>query len=183
MKCLARPLIRRFGLASEIDPDDIANSALLRLWQASTSGKLPEFDDDAAFWRYAGRVVSRLVMDARTARFAARRVRGWAGGTGESGVTMAPEACRVDAELSDLACGGVIVEEAVLGSAEVERFIEALGDPRLEQTIRMRLEGFTIREIAASAGRDVGTVKRRLRRVRAAWCEWSQERGRPDAAS
>ena len=63
-----------------------------------------------------------------------------------------PEACRVDAELSDLACGGVIVEEAVLGSAEVEHFIETLGDPRLEQTVRMRLEGYTIREIAASPG-------------------------------
>ncbi|MGC8642650.1 MAG: hypothetical protein ACP5XB_22560 [Isosphaeraceae bacterium] len=102
---------------------------------------------------------------------------------GESGVTIAPEACRVDAELSDLACGGVIVEEAVLGAAEVERFIETLGDPRLVQAVRMRLEGYTIREIAASAGRDVGTVKRGLRRVRAAWCEWSQQRRRTESAS
>ena len=70
---LARALIRRFGLALDIDPEVIANSAFFRLWHASTSGKLPEFDGDAAFWRYVGRVVSHLVMDARTARFAVRR--------------------------------------------------------------------------------------------------------------
>ena len=96
--------------------------------------------------------------------------------------TTAPEACRVGADLGELPCGGVAVEQAVLGSDEVERFIETLGDPRLEQTVRMRLEGYTIREIAESEERDAGTVKRRLRRVRAAWTEWAQERRRTDAA-
>ena len=97
--------------------------------------------------------------------------------------TKAPEVCRLDMELSDLPSDGAIVEEAVLGWAEVERFIEELGDSRLEQTVRMRLEGYTIREIAESERRDAGTIKRRLRRVRAAWCEWSEQRGLPDAAS
>ena len=175
MVALARPLIRRLGLGAEIGPDDVANRALLEVYEGTRSGKSRRFKNREGFWRFVGCLISRFCLKTRDACRARKR-----GGPGRN-ASGAPDRPGSGFQRVDLDSAGIPSlrpsgEETVLGSAEVEAYIESLDRGGLMEVVRMLEEGYTLREIADAHGWSVWTVKRRIHRARELWNEWERRR-------
>ena len=63
------------------------------------------------------------------------------------------------------------MEDLVIGSMEEEHLTECLGDPELMHIATMRLEGYTVREIAGKIGQGRATISRKLLQIRTIWRE------------
>jgi IS30 family transposase len=64
---------------------------------------------------------------------------------------------------------GPAVEDLVNASMEEQELTERLGDADLKHIVRMRLEGYSVRQIASEIGQDHATVCRKIRRIRSIW--------------
>lgn len=169
---LARPLIRRFGLGAEIGPEDVANDALLEICKEAGSGKLPRFESRDGFWSYVRCLMTQISSNARRGGRSLKR-----GGPGRNPrstrTDYAPRVLhRVDLDANAIPYARPIADDIVLGSAEVEAYLEALDREGLGETVRMLEDGFTLEEIAQAQGWGVWTVKRRLYRARELWIKW-----------
>ncbi|MGC8640491.1 MAG: RNA polymerase sigma factor [Isosphaeraceae bacterium] len=175
MAALARPLIRRLGLRAEIGSDDVANRALLSVYEGARSGKLPRFESKEDFWRFVGCLMARLCLKTRDACRARKRGgpgRNASGDSARSGGGFR----RVEFDSAGIPCLRPSAEETVLGSAEVEAYLESLDREGLREIVRMLEEGYTLQEIADAHGWSVWTVKRRIHRARELWNEWERRR-------
>ena len=170
MVALARPLIRRLGLGAEMGAEDLANRALLEVYEDARSGKLPRFENREGFWRFVGCLISRLCLKTHGACRARKR-----GGPGRntSDASARPDGFhRVDLDAAGIPCLRPSAEETVLGRAEVEAYLESLDREGLREVVRMLEEGYAVQEIADVHGCSVWIVKRRIRRARELWNEW-----------
>jgi DNA-directed RNA polymerase specialized sigma24 family protein len=59
--------------------------------------------------------------------------------------------------------------EAAVLNEELERRLQALGDPVLRQVALRKLEGYTNKEIAQAMGKVERTVERKVERIREKW--------------
>ncbi|MGC8642400.1 MAG: ECF-type sigma factor, partial [Isosphaeraceae bacterium] len=117
MVALARPLIRRLGVGAEIGADDVANRALLAVYEDARTGKLPRFENREGFWRFVGCLISRLCLKTRDACSARKR-----GGPGRNASSDSARSGggfrRVDLDSTGIPCLRPSAEETVLGRAE-----------------------------------------------------------------
>ncbi len=176
---LARPMVHRLGLRPEAGAEDAANRVLEQVAEAAAAGTMPPFESSERFWGFVKRLTWESLLNERTASCSLKR--GGAGRHESRGARRPARQAgggfhRVNVEADDLPCAQAGADEVVLGADEVDHFIGSLGDQSLMQVVRMRQDGYTLREIAEATGRDVGTVKRKLRRVCALWKVWARRR-------
>ncbi len=169
---MARPLIGHSGLQAEVGAEDVANTVLYDLCMAAAAGKTPELDRGGDSRKFARVLLVRVVLHAQRRALSLKRggsggVEGHAGGDGRpaSGRSLH----RVAVDLDSLQAVEPAVEDLVNASMEEQELTERLGDADLKHIVRMRLEGYSVRQIASEIGQDHATVCRKIRRIRSIW--------------
>ena len=175
---LARVLIRRYRLQAVTDAEDAANVALYQLIKASARGGPQQTESGDDLWKLARLLVLRKLSRAR--RRSNRAKRGGSRPTARHEVDDdatggARAFTRVEMELEGLQAVHVLPEEVVAGEIEVEHLIEGLGDSTLKSIVHMRLEGFTLQEIAEITKRDRKTISRKLKQIQELLAEPGRE--------
>jgi DNA-directed RNA polymerase specialized sigma24 family protein len=146
------------------DEEDVALSAFDNFCRAAAQDRFPNLADRDDLWELL------LVLTDRKAIDLARRERRHKRGGGQvldeaacvvSSAGEGPLAGRVDPEPSP-AFAAVLAEEC-------QRLLDKLGTPELQRVALLKMEGYTIDEIAAQLGRVPRTVKRWLQMIRQIW--------------
>lgn len=165
----ARELWRRYfhrlvGLAREklrgsprrvADEEDVALSAFDSFCRQAEQGRFPGLHDRDGLWRLL------VVLTARKAGHLRRDQERLKRGGGQEGDW-------------DEAFGEAISrepgpEDAAIAAEEHCRLMAALNDDRLRQVAQLRLEGFSVEEIAEAVGYAPRSIKRKLQLVREVW--------------
>jgi len=160
---LARARLRDAPRAAA-DEEDAALSAFDSLCLGIEHGRFPWLDDRDDLWRVLVTITARKAADL--VQHERRLKRG-------SGHVRA----EADLALAALDAGGIgqapapepSPELAALLADEVTRLFDALPDESLREVARLRLEGYSDRDIAATPDCGLSTVERRLRTIRRLW--------------
>jgi RNA polymerase sigma factor (sigma-70 family) len=148
------------------DEEDLAQSAFGSFFRAAAAGRFPNLNDRDGLWRLL------LVMTSRKAASRARRELAQKRGGGEVRGESAFLALHTDGEEAgiDRVLGAEPTPEfAVLAEEQCQRLLDGLGDDVLRRIAVLRLEGYTVEEIAAQLDRAPGTIHRKLARIREKW--------------
>jgi DNA-directed RNA polymerase specialized sigma24 family protein len=148
------------------DEEDVVQSAFASFCRAAEAGRFPRLEDRQDLWQLLVMITDRKA--ANLARHERRQRRG--------GGKVLDEAALGGDRGSSSAAGlaGVPVEEptpefAALVAEEYGRLLELLSDDDLRRLALLKMQGFTVEEIAGQTGRVARTVKRRLRLIRQIW--------------
>jgi DNA-directed RNA polymerase specialized sigma24 family protein len=158
---LARQRLR--GSARRVaDEEDVALSALDSFCRAAEQGRFPDLADRDSLWRLL------VVMTARKANQLGRdEGRQKRGGALQPVAEMAGEG--EEALLDQLLSHEPTPEVAAQMREECARLLGRLGDEELRQVALLRLEGYTVEEVAARLGCVARSVKRKLHLIRNIW--------------
>jgi RNA polymerase sigma factor (sigma-70 family) len=160
---LARARLRDAPRAAA-DEEDAALSAFDSFCRGIGEGRYPRLDDRADLWRILVTITARkaadMVQHERRLKRGSGRVRAEA-----DLAAAALEAGGVGQAPAD----GPSPELAAMMADECRRLFDLLPDESLRQVARLRLEGYTDREIAQDLGCSLSTVERRLRTIRGLW--------------
>jgi RNA polymerase sigma factor (sigma-70 family) len=148
------------------DEEDVVQSAFASFCRAAEEGRFPRLQDRNDLWQLLVMITDRKACNLL--RHERRQRRG--GGKVLDEAALAGQ--REPASAAGLA--GVPAEEpspefAALVAEEYRRLLEVLGDDDLRQLALLKMQGFTVEEIAAQTGRVARTVKRRLQLIRQIW--------------
>jgi DNA-directed RNA polymerase specialized sigma24 family protein len=139
------------------DEEDVALSAFDSFCRAAERGRFPQLGDRDSLWRLL------VVITARKAAHLAR----------DEGRRKPAGAAVVDAMkptcLDEVSGQEPTPEFAAQAAEECRRLLELLGDADLQRVAVLKMEGYTVEEIAAQLGRVPRTVKRWLRLIRQIW--------------
>jgi DNA-directed RNA polymerase specialized sigma24 family protein len=159
---LARARLRGNPCAAA-DEEDAALSAFDSLCRGAERGHFPRLDDRVDLWRVLVAITARkaadLVNHGRRLKRGGGQVRtetDLAGASDAGGLGLAAG----DEPSPDLVA--MVVDEC-------RRLFDLLPDEPLRQVARLRLDGYTDREIAAELRCGLSTVERRLKAIRALW--------------
>jgi len=171
---MARPLIRRYGLQAEVGADDVANTVLYAICTASGEGRTPELEPGEDSRKFARLLLVREVSHVRSR--VCRMKRGGSGrhkapACGDGGPWSGPRLQRVALDLDGLQAIGPAVEDLVIASMEEERLSELLDDPELEHIATMRLQRYTVPEIAREIRQCHASVSRKILQIQTIWRE------------
>ncbi len=139
--------------------EDVALSAFDSFCRNAAHGRFPDLADRDGLWRLL------VVITARKAshhnRDARRKKRG-------SGPTAAPAG---DAEptLEQLVSREPSPEFAAQAAEECGRLLRLLGDAELEAIALLKMQGYTVEQIAQQLGYVLRTIKRKIRLIRTLW--------------
>jgi DNA-directed RNA polymerase specialized sigma24 family protein len=149
------------------DEEDVALSAFDSFCRAAEQGRFPRLDDRHDLWQLLLMLTDRkahdLVRDER------RQRRGGGNVLDEAALGSAQESAAFslvqvpDAEPSPAF--------AALLAEQCQRLLDRLDDPALRRVAVLKLEGYTVEEIAVRLGRVPRTVKRWLQLIRRIWNE------------
>jgi DNA-directed RNA polymerase specialized sigma24 family protein len=150
------------------DEEDVVLSALKSFCRATEQGRLPKLDDRHDLWMVLCLISRRKADDLRRHERRARR--------------DARRALDEAALAADSPAGGASPLAWIQGrepspddvaalAEEGERRLRLLGDDELRTVAVMRLEGYSVEEIAAHLGLTDRTVRRRVALVRRIWYE------------
>ena len=165
----ARPLWDRYfhrlvGLARKrlreaprraADEEDLALSAFDSFCRNAEAGRFPDLSDRDGLWRLLAAFTLRKA--AHHLRDAGRLKRG--GGVTDGSSKMLEEALARD---PDPALAAEVAEEC-------DRLLAALGDPELRRVAVLRMEGYSVDELAGRVGCAPRSVKRKLQLIRSIW--------------
>jgi len=165
---LVRLAHRKLGAANRrvADEEDVVLSAFKSFYQAAVDGRFPRLADREDLWKLLVTITARKASDHR--KHYGRQKRGGHDVRGES-------ALRAVGEADDLVGFDRLVgqepspEFAALVCEQYERLLGQLPEPSLRELAVMRLESYTVDEIAAAQNCSVRTVKRRLALIRSIW--------------
>jgi DNA-directed RNA polymerase specialized sigma24 family protein len=153
---LARARLRgkRGGAADE---EDVALSAFDSFCRNAERGRFPQLADRESLWR---------LLVTLTARKAARQVRDEGRQKRGGGASPVADAEAVLAQ----ALSREPSPEFAAGVAEAcRRLLDRLGDRDLQAVALLRLEGYSVEEVADRLGCGLRTVKRKLALIRTIW--------------
>ena len=138
------------------DEEDVALSAFDSFCRNAEAGRFPDLSDRDSLWR---------LLAAFTLRKAAHHVRD-AGRLKRGGGVAVVDASGVFEELvardPDPAVAAEVAEEC-------GRLLAALADPELRRVALLRMDGYSVDEVAARVGCAPRSVKRKLQLIRAIW--------------
>jgi RNA polymerase sigma factor (sigma-70 family) len=142
--------------------EDVALSAFASFYQAAEAGRFPELLDREGLWRLLVVITVRKV--GHFVRDEGRR-------------PVSP----LDAE--DLLSHKPSPDVVAMAAQEHRRLLSCLGDPELETVARMRMEGYSVKEIADHLHYCERNIKRKLKLIRDTWKRelLAQEGGRTGA--
>ena len=157
------------GLRSA-DPEGVASSVFVYFWKVADRGDFAEDDFTCSreLWAYLMRVAKHKVRDharyGKSKKRDVRRTRGedsvWRK-TGEGGGNG----------FDAVAGGGPTPAERAASAEVLTDFLAGLPDPVLRDVAVLRMEGYTVEEVADRVGVSSRTVKRKLRRLRDHWTD------------
>jgi DNA-directed RNA polymerase specialized sigma24 family protein len=141
-----------------VDEEDVALSVLASFFRAAEQGRFPDLADRDGLWRLL------VVMTVRKAMHVIRD-------EGRKNPRDGAKAVGLDEKsvLEQLLSGEPTPDFAAQMSEERERALLRLGDAKLRTVALMRLEGYSVEEIAARLGCVGRTVKRKLQLIRDIW--------------
>jgi DNA-directed RNA polymerase specialized sigma24 family protein len=137
------------------DEEDVALSAFNSFWIKAQAGQFPDLTDRDSLWRLLATFTLRKA--AHHVRDAGRLKRG--GGVARDDSEVLEELL---ASEPDPALAAEVAEEC-------DRLVGALQVPELRQVALLRMDGFSVDEVAARIGCDPRSVKRKLRLIRGIW--------------
>ena len=152
------------------DPEGVASSVFLYFWKAADRGDFREedFAESRELWAYLMRVAKHKVRDhARYAKSQKRDVR----------ITRAEDSVwRRTAEegghgFETVPAAGPTPAERAASAEVLTNFLANLPDDALRDVAVLRMEGYSVEEIARMARVSPRTVKRKLRRLRDHWLD------------
>jgi DNA-directed RNA polymerase specialized sigma24 family protein len=146
------------------DEEDAALSAFDSFCRGAEQGRFPRLDDRDDLWRVlvtitAGKAADLVQRERRLKR---------GGGRVRTEADLALQALEAGG-IAQAPAGEPSPELAAILADECRRLFDALPEPSLREAARMRLEGYTDREIAAVQNCGLSTEERRLRTIRRLW--------------
>jgi DNA-directed RNA polymerase specialized sigma24 family protein len=147
------------------DEEDVALSAFDSFCRAAGQGRFPDLADRDGLWRLL------MLMTARKAAHLLRDEGRQKRGGGAQFATDAPVESDEESVLGQLLSREPTPEFAAQMTEECERLLLGLGDGDLKAVALLRMEGYSLEEIAARQGCVARTVKRKLRLIRDIWEE------------
>jgi DNA-directed RNA polymerase specialized sigma24 family protein len=148
------------------DEEDAALNAFDSLCRGTGEGRFPQLDDRADLWRVMVTITARKAADQ--VQHERRLKRG--GGRVRAEADMAASALEAGG-LGQVPDGGPSPEMAALLADECQRLFDALTDESLREVARLKLEGYTDREIASARNCSLRSVERRLKMIRTLWTD------------
>jgi RNA polymerase sigma factor (sigma-70 family) len=150
------------------DEEDVVQSVFGSFFPAVASGRFPELNDRAGLWRLL------LVMASRKAASLARRELAQKRGGGE--VRGESALLEVQSNGENIGLDRILGNEptpefAALAEEQCQGLLDVLDDDLSRRTAMLRLEGYTVDEIACQLARAPGTIHRKLARIRRKWEE------------
>jgi DNA-directed RNA polymerase specialized sigma24 family protein len=137
------------------DEEDVALSAFDSFCRNAGAGRFPDLSDRDGVWRLLASFTARKV--AHHVRDAMRRKRG--------GEAAKEGSDAIEAHLSREPDPALAVQVA----EECSRLLVALGGSGLQEVALLRMDGYTIDEVADRIGCAPRTIKRKLRLIRTIW--------------
>lgn len=147
------------------DEEDVAHSALRCFFHALALDRYPQLTDRHGLWNVL------VVITARKAKaYLRRQNRDKRGGGLVQGETAFLNPADDDALGIDQALGAEPTPEfAAEVAEECQRLLDQLDDDTLRTIAILKMEGYTVDEIAARLGSTKRTIERRLHIVRKTW--------------
>jgi DNA-directed RNA polymerase specialized sigma24 family protein len=158
---LARAKLGNSPRASE-DEEDVALSALESLFRGLSDQRFPQLKDRDNLWSLLVTITARKAINQRKRQMAAKR------GGGE---IKRPIDISDSGQLQALIDSEVRPDFLVAIREECQRLMGALGDDKLRQIARWKLEGWTNAEAAKELGVAERTVERKLGLIRSKWSQ------------
>jgi hypothetical protein len=148
------------------DEEDVALSALDSFFRAASQGRFPQLVDRHDLWQVLVVITDRKVRDL--AKFERRQKRGGGRVLDEAALQQAEAACG-PSPLAEILSQEPGPEFAVQMGDECQRLLHLLADADLERVAVLKMEGYTVAEIAAQVQRAPRTIKRWLALIRQTW--------------
>jgi len=133
------------------DCEDVAISAFHSFCKAASAGRFPQLEDREDLWLILVVITRRKAADLIERERRQRRGGEWS---------------RVDAALEQLPAHEPGPQEAEIAADLYRTLFAKLGDDRLRSATKLRMEGWTVAEVAEFLGCSIPTIDRRLRYVR-----------------
>ena len=137
------------------DEEDVALSAFDSFCRGAEAGKFPDLTDRDSLWRLLAAFTVRKV--SHHLRDEGRQKRGGGIATDGSG------------ELEEILGREPDPALAAEVAGECDRLLGMLGDPDLRQVALLRMDGYSVEEVAVCAGCAPRSVKRKLQLIRTLW--------------
>jgi DNA-directed RNA polymerase specialized sigma24 family protein len=146
------------------DEEDVALSAFDNFCRAAEQGRFPDLADRDDLWQLLLLLTDRKAIDL------VRRERSDKRGSGK----LVEEAAGRDSSAGEGALARMVDREpspefAVQCAEECQRLLGLLGDAQLQRVAVLKMEGYTLAEIAAQQRVVPRTVKRWLQLIRQMW--------------
>jgi DNA-directed RNA polymerase specialized sigma24 family protein len=152
---LARTRLRNNAQRAS-DEEDVALSAFDSFCRNAEAGRFPDLTDRDSLWRLLAEFTLRKA--AHHDRNASALKRG-----GGKTLVAGPEVFEdMLGREPDPALAAEVAEEC-------ERLLAVLGDPELRQVALLRMDGYSVEEVAAKVGCAPRSVKRKLNLIRGIW--------------
>jgi DNA-directed RNA polymerase specialized sigma24 family protein len=147
------------------DEEDVALSAFDSFCRAAAQRRFPRLDDRDDLWRVLLVLTDRKASNQR--KHATRKRRG--GGQVVDEGALGPADSAGGSPLARQASPEPTPEFAAAAAETWRRLFGLLRDPELETVALMKMEGYSLEEIAARLGCVARTVQRQLRLIRHIW--------------
>ena len=159
---LARPAPRCARTVA--DEEDAALSAFDSFVRGAARGRYPRLDDRDDLWRLLVVITERKAIDQ-----AHRERRQKRGGGKIRSIAGAVDTASVEGELVCLAGAEPTPEFAAQVADECRRLLGVLRDESLRVVARLRMEGYSNKEVAGQLGCSLRTIARKVELIRRSW--------------
>ncbi|MCU0960994.1 MAG: ECF-type sigma factor [Pirellulaceae bacterium] len=149
-------LLRTRICGAAYDEQDVALSAFHVLCRGMAEGRYPQLSNRDELWQLLATIAVRKSRDRREAEMCAKR---------SGGNVLSADIAQLDKLASTLEDP----EFEALMADECRRLLDLLQNPRLEQVVLWKLDGYTHDEIADKLGLTRWSVGRMLQCVRRVW--------------
>ena len=138
----------------------MALSAFDSFCRSAGQGRFPDLSDRDDLWRLLVVITARKAAHHR--RDARRQKRG-------GGTTAEPPGGDAEPSLEQITSREPSPEFAAQAAEECRRLFGLLGDGELERIALLKMEGYTVEQIAQQMGYVPRTIKRKMRLIRTLW--------------
>jgi DNA-directed RNA polymerase specialized sigma24 family protein len=157
---LARTRLNEATLRAAVDEEDIALSAFESFCRRAQTGDFQDLEDRKGLWAMLAAITVRKAAYYKRYGFRLKR------GAGMTAVDLG----EVLARDPDPAIAAEV-------AGECERLLSALPDPELRRVALLRMDGWSVKDVAAKIGCPPRSVKRKLELIRRIWArEMGDER-------
>jgi DNA-directed RNA polymerase specialized sigma24 family protein len=154
------------------DEEDVVLTAFDSFCRAAEQGRFPKLDDRNDLWQLLLVLTDREAIDHKRRENADRR---GGGRVLHEGALPAGDSAGGDTPLVRLVSREPTPEVAAQVAEEWRRLFGLLNDPELEEVARLKMECYSLEEIAARLGCVPRTVQRRLNLIRHIWIQESPQ--------